>query len=131
MRESLAVLCCLFFASVSSVGIASAAAPGGDAKWIWHSEGKPSVNAPAGKRYFRRQIAIPADQTIKSAVCSITADNAFVLFINGKRVGSGRDWQQVCSFDARPHLVPERTYWRSKRKTGKATATTRRACLRG
>jgi len=89
-----------------SIGVESAAAQSGKAKWIWYEDGNSSVNSPAGKCHFRRRLTIPANQPIKSAVCSITADNAFVVFINGRRVGSGDNWQQVYSFDAKPFLVP-------------------------
>ena len=106
MRRWLSVLYVLVFAGLWLIGVESAAAESGGAAWIWHGDASSPLNVPACKRYFRRHLTIPADRAIKSAVCSITADNAFVLLINGKRVGSGADWQQVHPFDVKRHLVP-------------------------
>jgi hypothetical protein len=105
MRKPFPVLFFLGLSCLWPTGTGLAAAQQ-DARWIWHSGDGTSANAPVGKRYFRRHLTIPAGQTIKSAVCSITVDNAFVLFVNGKRVGSGNDWQEVYSFDVTPLLAP-------------------------
>ncbi|MCY2989978.1 MAG: hypothetical protein NTY19_19215 [Planctomycetota bacterium] len=91
MRRSSSVWRFLVLAGLLSTNLGTAAAQSDVAQWIWYSDATSSVNVPAGKCYFRRQLTIPADRTIQSAVCSITVDNAFVLFINGKRVGSGDD----------------------------------------
>jgi len=106
VRSSYFVLHVLVLACLWSISVGSTAAESGGAAWIWHGDAASPLNVPECKRYFRRHLTIPADRSVKSAVCSITADNAFVLFINGKRVGAGDNWQQVYSFDARPHLVP-------------------------
>ena len=65
--------------------------------WIWHpgSSATATVNHPAGTWYFRRHVVIPNDRPIKTATCRITADNAFVLFVNGTKVGSGNNWQDI------------------------------------
>ncbi|MHC4504914.1 MAG: HzsA-related protein, partial [Planctomycetota bacterium] len=75
--------------------------------WIWHpgSSATSTVNRPAGKWYFRRHVAIPDDRPIKTATCRITADNAFVLFVNGTKVGSGNNWQNVYSLDVKKLLT--------------------------
>ena len=73
-------------------------------KWIWHPNPRGSHNAPAQKRYFRRGVVIPAGRPIKTATCRMTADNEFVLFVNGKKVGSGNDWQKVYSFNVKKLL---------------------------
>ena len=69
------------------------------AKWIWLDEGNPAVAAPLGTRYFRREIALPADAVIESATIQLTADNSFVLAVNGKSVGNGNNFNQVSKFD--------------------------------
>jgi len=106
MRRSVSILCVLAFVALGLIGVESAAAESGGAAWIWHGDASTPLNLPACKRYFRRHVTIPTDRPIKSAVCSITADNSFVLFINGKRVGSGADWQQAHPFNVKAHLVP-------------------------
>ena len=70
------------------------------AKWIWSSAGNPP--APAGeKRAFRKKIHLDkeADRGIAVVVC----DNAFTLFIDGKKVASGDNWQA-------PNIVPLGAY---------------------
>jgi hypothetical protein len=89
----------------TSVATGAGAAQLAGAKWIWHGKPGASVNAPAGKWYFRCGMDIPGDRPIKSAVCTITADNAFTLYINGKNVNSGDNWLKPCSFDAKASLV--------------------------
>ena len=89
----------------TSVAAGAGAAQLAGAKWIWHGKPGASVNAPAGKWYFRYGMDIPGDRPIKSAVCTITADNAFTLYINGRNVSASDNWQKPCSFDAKASLV--------------------------
>ena len=76
-----------------------------DAQWIWFPEGNPVQSAPAGARYFRRTISLPEGQKILSAVCTVTADNAFELIVNGRRVGSGNDWRERVNLDVASFLL--------------------------
>lgn len=57
-------------------------------KWIWFKEGEPTKEAPVADRYFRRTISLPADKKVKRGVFLLTADDQFVLFINGTETGS-------------------------------------------
>ncbi|WP_245850806.1 family 78 glycoside hydrolase catalytic domain [Paenibacillus herberti] len=57
-------------------------------KWIWYPEGNPAQGAPAGNRYFRKTIQLPADRTRASGKFLITADDGFVLYVNGKQMGA-------------------------------------------
>ena len=55
------------------------------AKWIWSSAGNPP--APAGeKRAFRKKIYL--DKEAERGVAVVVCDNAFTLFIDGKKVAS-------------------------------------------
>ena len=63
------------------------------AKWIWFPEGDPAVSAPAGTRYFRRVFELPANQAIGAATITMTADNEFRVFVNGREAGKGNDWK--------------------------------------
>lgn len=69
------------------------------ATWIWHGKPGSSLNVPGGTWCFRRCVNIPADRRIRGAVCTITADNGFTLWVNGKKVGGGDDWTRPGSFD--------------------------------
>jgi cytochrome c553 len=61
--------------------------------WIWHKETNPDLNSFAqGKRYFRRTVALPAGAKVRLARALGTADNAFILQIDGQRVLSSDDW---------------------------------------
>ncbi len=75
-----------------------------DAKWIWSNEGNPAIAAPPGKRYFRRRIVL--DSPIASARLILTADNSFECWLNGRRVGSGDNFNHAYSFDVAPLLHP-------------------------
>jgi len=78
----------------------------GRARGIWHAGKKSTINMPDGKWWFRRRFIIPGKGPVVSAKCSITADNAFVLYVNGKKVGSGSDWMNIHPFDVKAHLKP-------------------------
>jgi hypothetical protein len=76
------------------------------AKWIWHPEGNPAASAPAGKRYFRRIVSLGAEERVKAARLSITADNSFELWVNGRRAGSGNNFHHAFDFDVAASLRP-------------------------
>ena len=66
-------------------------------QWIWSDKG-----GKAETIYARRQWT--QSGAVKSAKLRITCDNSFVAFINGKQVGSGKDWASPVELDIRPHL---------------------------
>jgi putative heme-binding domain-containing protein len=72
-------------------------------QWIWFDEGNPLVEAPAATRYFRRTFKV--DRPVDEATLDLTADNAFTVWVNGTRVGSGEDWKRVERFDVKKHLL--------------------------
>ncbi len=69
------------------------------ASWIWTGEGKPRKEAPAGTRFFRRTVDLPAGCMVRAARICLTADNAFTLFVNGVKVGSGKEWSRARVLD--------------------------------
>jgi len=79
-------------------------------RWVWYPEGNPAVSAPPGRRYFRKQIALPTDRRIKKATFVGTADNSFALFINAKPVESGDqvldNWHVLANLDIAKYLQP-------------------------
>lgn len=74
-------------------------------RWIWYPEGSPQAVAPPGVRYFRRVLHLPTGTRIREARFSLTCDNGFALFVNGRRAGESRDWSQPVVLDIREHLV--------------------------
>jgi hypothetical protein len=62
------------------------------ASWIWHPSENAAETAAAGTRYFRRVIeADPA--TLSKADMMLSADNSFVLWVNGQEILQGANWQ--------------------------------------
>ncbi|MEP6757262.1 MAG: family 78 glycoside hydrolase catalytic domain [Chthonomonadales bacterium] len=68
-------------------------------KWIWYPEGDPHANAPAGERFFRTSVTLPIGKPIKSATLIAAADDSFMAFVNGTKIGEGTSWQNAPSFN--------------------------------
>jgi alpha-L-rhamnosidase len=75
-------------------------------QWIWFPGGDPAVGAPVGASYYRRTVTLPKDRSVTKAICRVTADDAFVLFVNGKEIGAGKNWKQAAVIDLTKHLHP-------------------------
>ncbi len=61
-------------------------APGFDgASWIW-SAGATSTDAPAGPRWFRADLELPAGAEVSRATVVATADDDFTLHLGGQQV---------------------------------------------
>jgi hypothetical protein len=76
------------------------------ASWVWHAADHPAMQAPVGRRSFRRGVDLPADARLESARVWMTADNDFALAINGRSAGSGDNFHKVFEFDVTPLLKP-------------------------
>jgi alpha-L-rhamnosidase len=74
------------------------------AQWIWFPEGNPAVSAPPGVRYFRRTLSLPPGRKPVAATCNLTADNAFELFINGRKAAQGDNFENVVMSDVTAFL---------------------------
>lgn len=64
-------------------------------EWIW-SDKQAQQSVPGGNCYFRRMFTIPR---VKSAELSITADNRYIAYLNGRRIGGDDDWQSTEKYD--------------------------------
>lgn len=74
------------------------------ASWIW-SEGSIRGNMAAGTHRFRRSVTIGS---VRAARMLVTADNTFVLTLNGHEICRTTDperWSSVQSIDIRPFLT--------------------------
>lgn len=67
--------------------------------WIWYPEGDPATSAPVATRYFRRLVVVRADSPLVNATLLLTADDAYVAYINGNQAGQGQDWTIASSLD--------------------------------
>lgn len=76
------------------------------ADWIWYPEGDPGSAAPVGTRYFRRLLTLPTDQKIKAASFTGTADNEFVLWVNGRHAGNGETFSVANKINLLEYLTP-------------------------
>jgi|Laugresbdmm110sd_1035091.scaffolds.fasta_scaffold05076_2 hypothetical protein len=71
---------------------------------IWSGDIAAGRLPAAGEtRSFRRQLVLDAD--VESAVCVITCDNGFELYVNGKKIGAGDNWAEPQNFDLSPVLL--------------------------
>jgi hypothetical protein len=74
------------------------------AKWIWYPEGNPLQSVPQNiTRLFRKSFEVES-KPVESARLTITADNDFKCFINGKLVGQGDKWEEIYDFDVKGFL---------------------------
>jgi hypothetical protein len=77
----------------------------GERHWVWSKESKsPLIEAPAGKRYFRKTFDLSADATVKTAEIQLAVDNSCEIYLNGVRCGSAGDWSKVVFVDFKTHL---------------------------
>jgi hypothetical protein len=72
--------------------------------WVWLPEGNPAENAPAGKRYFRKVVSLPAGAQVRSATLVATADNRMIVYVNGQKAGEADNWEKLHPFDLASHL---------------------------
>jgi len=70
-------------------------------KWIW-SEADAASKGKAETIYLRREFTL--DAATKEAWAVAACDNSYTLYVNGTRLGSGKDWNTPNLFDLRPHL---------------------------
>ena len=80
------------------------------ANWIWYPEGSPAQGAPVATRYFLREVDLPANQALARANFLITADDQWLVYVNGQEVGrsSGQtsSWTQAQQLDITRELHP-------------------------
>jgi len=85
------------------------------AKWIWPSLGpNGDLNSlSAGVSYFRAEVTVPENPALESAEVIVTADNLFVLYLNGQSVGESETdnsaWHRPKRWDVTNLIVPGRT----------------------
>lgn len=81
--------------------LGTATLQGREAQWIWSPE-HPRGAAPAGDCYFRKTLQVPA---VEQASITITADDRYELWVNGRRIGNGQSIRQMENYDISRLLV--------------------------
>ncbi|NLH17443.1 MAG: family 78 glycoside hydrolase catalytic domain, partial [Phycisphaerae bacterium] len=79
-----------------------------DLAWVWSDkakQGDPSIRAP-GTRWFRRRFTVADRSTIAKATLSLTADNSFAAYLNGKQVQEGSTWETLVETEVVSQLAP-------------------------
>lgn len=64
-------------------------------RWIWHPDAKEIKHSC----WFRITFELPQDKKIKEAILRMTADNEFILYVNGKRISENLNWENPASID--------------------------------
>ena len=70
-------------------------------QWIWSSAHNPG-HVPTTACYFRHVVRLPAD--ITGARIGIAADDAFEIYLNGRKLGEGTNERGIVSLDASRHV---------------------------
>ncbi len=66
--------------------------------WIWHRGADGLTSFPAESRYFRKTFAVKEPSRL---VLEATADNSFVLYLDGNKVVEGSDWGQTQIYETK------------------------------
>ncbi|RMF40072.1 MAG: heme-binding protein [Planctomycetota bacterium] len=77
------------------MGLVAGSASAQEASWIWSPE-HPRAAAPAGDCFFRKAFQVG---TVEEASITVTADDAYELYLNGRRLGAGNSIRQMEQYD--------------------------------
>ena len=73
-------------------------------KWIWD----PNGNGARQICWLRKEFSIPEGRKAVLATIRVTADNSYNLTLNGKRIGSGKDWMTPNVYDIPGEMLTRR-----------------------
>ncbi len=90
----------LLLATLSACGEEPAAAGQPATAWIW----KSTVPGKSERVYFRREFQLPPD--IVNASVTVVCDDWQRLFVNGRDMGMGNEWQSPRTYDVLDKLNP-------------------------
>ena len=74
--------------------------------WIWFDEGDPASDATAGDVHFNYTWNMSDMSSLQLAEIEATADNSFMLKVNGKEILKGSNWNEIQSADITSALRP-------------------------
>lgn len=64
------------------------------AQWIWGGSAANGATPAAGETIALRR-SFPINGTVKRAGAVITCDNEYTLYVNGRQLSAGKNWEQV------------------------------------
>ncbi len=73
-------------------------------QWVWTEEPHDGLLYPPSTRYFRWHVTLPERCSVKDADVVMTADNSFVLYVNGHWAGGGDSWKVLNRIDVARYL---------------------------
>ncbi len=73
-------------------------------QWIWH----PTANGAKAKAFFRATFEVPADGKVAAATILATADDSYVLHVNGTKLGEGSSFKKLGEHDGTTIVRPGR-----------------------
>lgn len=72
-----------------------------NAKWIWNTP-QAATSVPGGHIYLRKTFTLAENPVLAAA--TLSCDNEFILWVNGKKAASGANWQEPTALNLRPFL---------------------------
>jgi putative membrane-bound dehydrogenase-like protein len=102
----LALLLCGLALALVSLSPAQQPSPRGwgGAAWVWDQPDAHQVAQSNDPRFLRRSFTLSAK--VSKADLWITADNVYVVHVNGKKVGQDSEWNTVEKYDVAKYLAP-------------------------
>ena len=73
-------------------------------KWIWHTGGTDAAHSC----WFRKTFDLPPGSRADRAAVNVIVDNVYVLYLNGKKVGEGDNWEKTGTYDVTALVTPGR-----------------------
>jgi quinoprotein glucose dehydrogenase len=105
MKKLVPLLCGL---ALTLVSLSPAQQPSprdwGGAAWIWDQPDAHQVAQSNDPRFLRRTFTLSAK--VSKAELWITADNVYVVYVNGQKVGQDSEWNTVEKYDVAKYLAP-------------------------
>ena len=74
-----------------------------NAMWVWDEPDANTVAQNNEPRYLRRTFNLDAKP--QAAELWVTADNLYTVYVNGQKVGDGKEWSSVDKYEVAKHLV--------------------------
>ncbi|KDR73935.1 hypothetical protein GALMADRAFT_1335817 [Galerina marginata CBS 339.88] len=76
-----------------------------NSKWVWSNNVDGSGLVPPSSSALRRTWCPPAGKTPTTANIMMTADDAYIFYVNGIQIGTGNSWQVVNIFCGHVNLA--------------------------
>jgi putative membrane-bound dehydrogenase-like protein len=103
MKKLALLLCGLSLVSLSPAQQSSPRGWGG-AAWVWDQPDAHQAAQSNDPRFLRRTFTLSAKAS--KAELWITADNVYVVHVNGRKVGQDSEWNTVEKYDVAKYLAP-------------------------